>query len=177
MWFCTFNSKPQESFHDNPSTSQGARATCLLCGISPQIFRVRFVENTEIPKSPALPRTNRGTPLPHVRQSTTDATALLAYQPALLVGDLTDLYQATPLADLKAVVVLSTHLMTGTDRNRLWGRFQVPTFEQLIDKRLRVLAEECEAHCGLHVLDTSVSGLRTSIECECGRTEPRIVVT
>lgn len=106
-----------------------------------------------------------------------DSDAIQAFRPALLVGDLADLYNTVPPADLKAVVILSNNFMTATDRDRLWGRFQVPAFEQLVDHRLRVLAEECEAHCGLHVLDPSVSGLRTSVECECGRTEPRIVVT
>ncbi len=108
--------------------------------------------------------------------SVLESTALSAFRPVILVGEIVDLRVIKPVFDaLRTVVVLSREPMALLDRNWLWERFQVPSFEQLVNSRFRVVAEECEAHSGLHVLDASAPGLRTSVECECGRTEPRIV--
>lgn len=89
------------------------------------------------------------------------------------------------------------------DREFLWRCFRVPVFEQLVGFRGEVLAEECEAHCGLHVredaaifedysgelvvtslqtlrypvirLRTGMSGHLEHRPCGCGASSPRLV--
>jgi phenylacetate-coenzyme A ligase PaaK-like adenylate-forming protein len=93
-------------------------------------------------------------------------------------------------------------LMTGEDRELFWKSFRVPTFEVFLGIHGEVVAEECEAHEGLHVRETTVvescSGqlavtsfdcLRTPVArlligmsgrmehrpCACGSSAPRIM--
>ena len=78
------------------------------------------------------------------------------------------------------------------DRDRLWRRFAMPVFEQLVDDEGRVVASECEAHAGLHIytpirhvlsegeilLDGRPSGIaarESSGLCGCGRIGPRLL--
>jgi hypothetical protein len=92
------------------------------------------------------------------------------------------------------------------DRERFWRVFQVPVFEQRLGFDGRVIAYECEAHNGLHIMpdrvafeETAESGLlltsltdlrhptlrvgtrlSRSIEhdcCDCGNAAARLVVT
>lgn len=109
----------------------------------------------------------------------TDAPGIQAFRPAILAGTFFNLWEvsaATP--SLKALVVFSTSPVSGEVRDWLWNRFQVPCFEQLLDRSGQVVAEECEVHCGLHVLNTrAVTGMLTSAECDCGRSEPRLQIT
>jgi len=93
--------------------------------------------------------------------------------------------------------------LTSADRDLFWKAFRMPVFEQLTGVLGEVVAEECEAHEGLHirttdaiveiqrgeVLLTSLSRLdspvfrvatvlRATIEtaaCSCGRSEPRLL--
>ncbi len=61
------------------------------------------------------------------------------------------------------------------DRDWLWQTFCVPIFEQHYDSNNRLLAAECEAHAGLHV----VAGFeRLALEedvCACGNPAPRLL--
>ena len=61
-------------------------------------------------------------------------------------------------------------------RDRLWRAFGVPIFEQVISERGELLATECEAHDGLHIVsrDFAVGDHEMdSSRCACGETSPR----
>ncbi|MDQ2945152.1 MAG: hypothetical protein M3Y27_04295 [Acidobacteriota bacterium] len=59
------------------------------------------------------------------------------------------------------------------DRDRLWDAFGVPVFEQCLGLDNELLAMECEAHDGLHLMGTtSRVGAETSV-CGCGSSVPR----
>jgi hypothetical protein len=61
------------------------------------------------------------------------------------------------------------------DRESLWQAFGVPIFEQYLSPRNRLLATECDAHSGLHVL-SGCEGLRLEQEvCPCGNAAPRLM--
>lgn len=111
-----------------------------------------------------------------------------AFQPSTLAGSLEQLLQAAPPGSVElshAVIVLhrpGEPLLTAEDREQLWRAFHVPVFEQLIGGRGQLLAAECEAHDGLHVLP--VNGRREgypvesyhmdSGPCACGLKSPRL---
>jgi len=70
------------------------------------------------------------------------------------------------------------------DRSLFWERFGVPVFEQLCGPEGHVLAEECEAHEGLHIDDgavlaelqaTSPGGIIEQKLCGCGKSGRRLV--
>jgi hypothetical protein len=70
--------------------------------------------------------------------------------------------------------------MSDADRDALWSAFRVPVFEQVIGKSGKLLAAECEAHDGLHVVSPDLRLDGESLDdslCPCGRTTPRIGVT
>ena len=70
--------------------------------------------------------------------------------------------------------------MTEADRENLWSAFRVPVFEQIIGKSGKLLAAECEAHDGLHIVSPALSLHGESLDespCPCGRKTPRIGVT
>jgi hypothetical protein len=87
-----------------------------------------------------------------------------------------------------AVVVLTDLSGAPLDRRQrdlLWRAFQVPVFEQLRDWDGEVIARECEAHSGLHLIEgtdariehgelwidnrrTGRAGSITHEHCECG---------
>ena len=59
------------------------------------------------------------------------------------------------------------------DRDRLWEAFGVPVFEQCLGVDNELLAMECEAHDGLHIMGTaSRAGAEKSV-CGCGSSVPR----
>ena len=68
--------------------------------------------------------------------------------------------------------------VTPGDRDLFWRVFQVPVFEQLLSSTGGVLAEECHAHEGMHVLcrmeDLPPCHV-THEPCECGRPGARIL--
>jgi len=60
------------------------------------------------------------------------------------------------------------------DRDLLWNAFGVPVFEQYLSPRNKLLASECDAHSGLHVI-TGCEGLPLNHElCPCGNRAPRL---
>jgi len=103
-----------------------------------------------------------------------------AFHPEILAGSLAALRQLSPEVLVTRAVVIFTDScsspITQNHRDWLWRRFAVPCFEQFLDTRGQVIAEECHVHSGLHVLlPKAVSGTLTSVECECGRSEPRLL--
>ncbi len=64
------------------------------------------------------------------------------------------------------------------ERDYLWRRFGVPVFEQYLSRENRLLATECDAHAGLHVVAAAVArdGYRLeSKACPCGNKHPRLI--
>lgn len=84
---------------------------------------------------------------------------------------------------LHAVVVFSEsgdELMSERRRDQLWRVFQAPIFEQLLLPDRTVLAAECEAHVGLHLLATPADLYLKKVKfegklCECGKESPRLL--
>ncbi len=61
------------------------------------------------------------------------------------------------------------------DREWLWNTFGVPVFEQHFGPRNKLLATECEAHAGLHVV-SACEGLALEEDvCPCGNPSPRML--
>jgi hypothetical protein len=106
------------------------------------------------------------------------ATAVLLRQLAEAVetGKLT-------LPPIDAAVIVLTGIahgkLTVLERDLFWRVFQVPVFEQFLSPDGRILAMECDAHEGLHVLDSTapLPGFRACLEttsCGCGNPHPRL---
>jgi hypothetical protein len=83
-----------------------------------------------------------------------------------------------------SIIVLATPadlLLTPHQRDRLWRAFRVPVFEQIIGDRGELLAAECEAHDGLHVVGigkqqpafATIFPVDTA-PCGCGKKSPRL---
>jgi hypothetical protein len=67
--------------------------------------------------------------------------------------------------------------LSAEDRELFWDAFGVPVYEQLLSQENRLLAAECEAHSGLHVV-SGCSGEQIETEpCGCGNAAPRIACT
>jgi hypothetical protein len=69
--------------------------------------------------------------------------------------------------------------LTEACRDSLWAAFHVPVFEQVVGKSGELLAAECEAHDGLHLVAPFSHGEDESLDdslCPCGRKTPRIGV-
>ena len=110
--------------------------------------------------------------------------------PASVLLDLNDGWM--PRFPLVAFTGIRHGFLDNADRERLWRRFGVPVFEQLVDDQGRVFATECEAHAGLHIresaghtlvdgelfVDGRPSGIAASDSaglCGCGRIGPRLL--
>ena len=64
--------------------------------------------------------------------------------------------------------------LSDNDRDWLWKQFEVPVFEQLLGPDNQLLAMECEAHDGLHlIMDVPHSKVDRSV-CPCGSLTPRL---
>jgi hypothetical protein len=122
----------------------------------------------------------RGNPVQTFAGGWTSQTA--AFAPAALAGtreQILRLTENTPRLT-HAIIVLARPgdpLVTGEERDRLWRAFGVPLFEQIIDADGRLLAAECEAHDGLHLLvagRTWDAYVTETAPCGCGQTSPRL---
>jgi hypothetical protein len=106
------------------------------------------------------------------------APAAVAATPAQL-----DALRSTPIPSLRnaiiAVVRPGEPSLSEDAREQLWRAFRVPVFEQRIDESCNLLAAECEAHDGLHILSPVVSPrdgeILETTPCGCGRTTPRLI--
>lgn len=82
--------------------------------------------------------------------------------------------------DIRAVVVLAAAGSTplgAAERDELWRRFGAPVFEQQLDSDGKLVATECEAHDGLHLLDMRAAVAGAALDdspCACGKTTARI---
>jgi hypothetical protein len=104
------------------------------------------------------------------------APQLRALAEAVEAGSLT-------LPRVDAAVIAFTGIyhgeLTALERDLFWRVFQVPVFEQFLSPDGRILAMECDAHDGLHLLDLEapLPGYRAFLNntpCGCGNSQPRL---
>ena len=103
-----------------------------------------------------------------------------------LAGTLEDLLYVADhdLARISRGIVIMTWAphsepISEADREDLWHRFGVPVFVQYFDADNELLATECDAHSGLHLVDSVASArgyLPASGPCPCGDTRPLLVL-
>ena len=112
------------------------------------------------------------------------------YRPAAIAGSkaqLTALLGVRPPSLTHAVIVVlrpGEKLVTENEREAFWRAFGVPLFEQIVDRSSRVLASECEAHDGLHIVDPGLDLKSLELEgyrldatpCGCGKKTGRVRV-
>jgi hypothetical protein len=107
--------------------------------------------------------------------------AVSRYRPAAIAAPLSSLRELAGRRgrmELAHSVVVFTYdpdeRMDAEDRDLLWHAFGVPVFEQYLNSRNELLATECEAHAGLHIVN-GCGGLETEkIPCPCGSGAPRL---
>lgn len=69
------------------------------------------------------------------------------------------------------------HLLTDAQRDILWEAFGVPAFEQILGPGNVLLANECDAHTGLHITPAYKGPMIDVARCACGRaTAPAIAI-
>jgi hypothetical protein len=107
-----------------------------------------------------------------------DRLGLACWNPAVVAGSLRDLL-AMEFSPPYAVIAFTRpgSPLAHRDRDRLWRRFEVPIFEQMIDSAGRVVAWECEGHEGLHLLCPAAKAPAGEIRdglCACGKRVRRL---
>jgi hypothetical protein len=127
--------------------------------------------------------------------------------PEILAGRFASLVSLSGSVHVERALIVLTGLREGVlaapDRDWLWSAFGVPVFEQHLGLDGQLVAHECEAHDGLHIvrnnavvelaaasllltsltdieqptlrLRTGFSGEIRTGECECGSREPRLM--
>jgi hypothetical protein len=68
--------------------------------------------------------------------------------------------------------------LSSRQRESFWKAFEVPVFEQYLGRRSELLATECDAHAGLHVVNR-YEDLDPDLDldhdvCACGNRAPRL---
>lgn len=64
--------------------------------------------------------------------------------------------------------------LTNADRDLFWKAFGVPVFEQLLSPTRQLLATECDAHDGLHLVGNFENLRAGRSMCPCGNPAPRL---
>ena len=64
--------------------------------------------------------------------------------------------------------------LSGVEREHLWTVFGVPMFEQYLGPKSELLATECDAHSGLHVVNGYEEIDLEHEVCSCGNRAPRL---
>jgi hypothetical protein len=95
------------------------------------------------------------------------------FRPTAIAGTLAQLLLAAQsgLQLSHAVIVLNYSALPGVpqhDREILWDSFGVPVFEQWLRPNNELLAAECEAHDGLHLVAPNVDYPLEHQPCACG---------
>jgi len=110
------------------------------------------------------------------------SSAVAKFRPAAIAAPLHLLRriaaQAEDLDLLHAIVAFTDDATLGlsnSDRNFFWNAFGVPVFEQYLGTRNELLAAECEAHAGLHVVGPCGDLPLDPSPCGCGQATPRVV--
>ena len=102
------------------------------------------------------------------------------YSPASMAGPLEQLLRAADAgARLEHSIIVFTHAgepgLSLFDRESLWKAFGVPVFEQYLGTSSELLASECDAHAGLHVMNGYENLDLEHDVCPCGNRAPRLV--
>lgn len=101
------------------------------------------------------------------------------FSPAALAGPFAELLRAAQSGVfVEHSVVVFTYPgdpgLSTPERECLWDAFGVPVFEQYLGPHGELLASECDAHVGLHVLN-GYKDLDLEYDvCACGNRAPRI---
>jgi hypothetical protein len=101
------------------------------------------------------------------------------FGPGVLAGGVDQLRQAARgrIRLSHAVVVLTYDLRLGVseeEREMLWRVLGVPVYEQYLSADHQLLAMDCEAHAGLHVIRGCEALAADSNLCGCGSQAPRL---
>ena len=64
--------------------------------------------------------------------------------------------------------------LTAADRNMFWKAFGVPVFEQMLNSSNQLIAMECDAHDGLHLIGDFENLKAGKSLCACGNPAPRL---
>ena len=101
------------------------------------------------------------------------------FDPASIAGPLEQLMSLAcdgwPLEQALVVFTYAgVHAISPRDRESLWQAFGVPIFEQYLSSKNKLLATECDAHSGLHVV-SGCEGFPLEYDvCACGNLAPRL---
>jgi hypothetical protein len=75
-------------------------------------------------------------------------------------------------------IVVFTYLgepgLSARERESFWKAFEVPVFEQCLGPNSELLATECDAHAGLHVVNGYEDPDLDHEVCACGNPAPRL---
>jgi hypothetical protein len=187
-----------------------ARAVRELTRVEDALERLSVVEADSFPgrvRVRCLSRSSLHNPLPG-KASIQFATETNDRLVAILAGTVPSLISLPSTVQVERALIVLTGLreggLTDSERDRLWDRFGVPVFEQYLGLDGELIARECEAHEGLHIVErnavleegcdgdlvfTSLTDmelptlrLRTGFvgeiragECACGGLQPRIM--
>jgi hypothetical protein len=68
------------------------------------------------------------------------------------------------------------HLLTDAQRDIIWEGFGVPVFEQILGPGNVLLANECNAHAGLHITPAYKGPAADIARCACGRSSATAIL-
>jgi hypothetical protein len=102
------------------------------------------------------------------------------FSPASVAGPRAQVLQAARAgARIEHSIVLFTYAgepgLSSRERELLWDAFGVPVFEQYLGPRSELLASECDAHSGLHIVNGYEDLDLEHDVCPCGNRAPRLV--
>lgn len=101
------------------------------------------------------------------------------FEPTSIAGPVKELRKVARLGiELRHAVVVFTYdddnRLTNGDREFFWKSFGVPVFEQQLGPSNELLAVECDAHEGLHLVGEFSHLRRDKNSCACGSPAPRL---
>ena len=100
------------------------------------------------------------------------------FNPTSIAGPPEQLRRLTGLGlQLRHAVIAFTYQgqagLSSDDRDLFWDSFGVPVFEQHLSHSNQLLAMECDAHAGLHVMGDVGHQRLDRNSCACGNPAPR----
>jgi len=101
------------------------------------------------------------------------------FEPSSVAGPVEQLRKLTKLdLRLRHAMIVFTYGgeagLSDDDRDAFWDAFGVPVFEQYLGRGNELLAVECDAHTGLHLVGDFETLNRGRKACACGSPNPRL---
>jgi len=101
------------------------------------------------------------------------------FEPSSIAGPADRLRRLTKLdLRLRHAVIVFTYGgeagLSDDDRDSFWDAFGVPVFEQYLGRGNELLAVECDAHTGLHLVGDFETLNADRKACACGSPNPRL---